>query len=244
MLKQPDSLSGVCLIRHFDGGFFVPFLGHDSEYSDVAYRSTQRFHSRKPFSASALKGALRMTSDEYSHIIQTVNYDDRERRIFLKVQEQLGECGHSIQDLSYDDYLRIREFWMRYMSCLPEKDPPMIAENIREGKDQTNRTKSRKPNILSRNVDILGTLLAAGVLIAVGVIFPTVSLPLWGIAICVLAWGFKDIIPYPKDYDSDYVQRYFKAQEDARLYTRAMLHQAYIHKSEIKRLNGMINGKK
>ena len=185
-----------------------------------------------------------MTSDEYRHIIQIVNNDDRERRIFLKVQEQLGECGHSIQDLSYDDYLRIRELWMRYMSSLPEKGFPMNVESIPTGKTLANKTGSGKSNVFSRNADILGTLLAAGVLIAVGVIFPAVSVPLWGIAICVLAWGFKDIIPYPKDYNSDYVQRYFKAQEDARLYTRAMLHQAYIHKSEIKRLNEMINGKK
>ena len=120
----------------------------------------------------------------------------------------------------------------------------MNVESIPTGKKLANKTGSGKSNVFSRNADILGTMLAAGVLIAVGVIFPAVSVPLWGIAICVLAWGFKDIIPYPKDYNSDYVQRYFKAQEDARLYTRAMLHQAYIHKSEIKRLNEMINGKK
>ncbi len=185
-----------------------------------------------------------MTSDEYNHIVQIVNRDAWEKRVFLKVQEQLNECGYSIQDLSYDDYLRIRELWMRCTSSLPEKDPPTITDNIREGKEQINMTKSRKPNILSRNADILLTLLAAGVLIAVGIIFPSVSLPLWGLAICVLAWGFKDIIPYPKDYDSDYVQRYFKAQEDARIYTRAMLHQAYMHKNELKRLNEMINNKK
>ena len=161
-----------------------------------------------------------MTSDEYNHIVQIVNRDAWEKRVFLKVQEQLNECGYSIQDLSYDDYLRIRELWMRYTSSLPEKDPPTITDNIREGKEQINMTKSRKPNILSRNVYILLTLLAAGVLIAVG------------------------IIPYPKDYDSDYVQRYFKAQEDARIYTRAMLHQAYMHKNELKRLNEMINNKK
>ena len=67
---------------------------------------------------------------------------------------------------------------------------------------------------------------------------------LWGGAICVLALGFKDYIPYSENYDSDYVQRYFKAQEDARLYTRAMLNQAHLHREELKILNDRINGKK
>ena len=41
MLKQPEHLPDICLTRHFNGGFFVPFLVHDPEYSDVDHRSTQ-----------------------------------------------------------------------------------------------------------------------------------------------------------------------------------------------------------
>ena len=88
---------------------------------------------------------------------------------------------------------------------------------------------------------MIGALLVAGVLIAVGIFFPSVSLPVWGLALCFLAWGLKDVIPYPKNYDSDYVERYLAAQEEARIKTRAYLHQAHLHREEIARLNKMIN---
>lgn len=88
---------------------------------------------------------------------------------------------------------------------------------------------------------MVGTLIIAGLLIAAGIIFPSVSLPVWGLALCFLAWGLKDVIPYPKNYDSDYMERYFAAQEEARIKTRAYLHQAHLHREEIARLNKMIN---
>ena len=64
---------------------------------------------------------------------------------------------------------------------------------------------------------MVGTLIIAGLLIAAGIVFPSVSLPVWGLALCSLAWGLKDVIPYPKSYDSDYVERYLAAQEEARI---------------------------
>jgi hypothetical protein len=85
------------------------------------------------------------------------------------------------------------------------------------------------------------SILIAGILVAVGFIVPSVSLPVWGLALFFLAWGLKDVIPYPKNNDSDYVDRYFKAKEDARLNTKAYLHQARLHKDEIAQLNKMIN---
>lgn len=88
---------------------------------------------------------------------------------------------------------------------------------------------------------MIGALLVAGILIAIGIIFPSVSLPVWGLALCFLFWGLKDVIPYPKNYDSDYVARYFAAQEEARIKTRAYLHQAHLHREEIARLNKMIH---
>lgn len=88
---------------------------------------------------------------------------------------------------------------------------------------------------------MIGALLVAGILIAIGFIVPSVSLPVWGLALCFLAWGLKDVIPYPKNYDSDYVERYLAAQEEARIKTRAYLHQAHLHREEIARLNKMIN---
>jgi len=88
---------------------------------------------------------------------------------------------------------------------------------------------------------MIGALLIAGILIAIGFIFPSVSLPVWGLALCFLSWGLKDVIPYPKNYDSDYVARYFAAQEETRIKTRAYLHQTHLHREEIARLNKMIN---
>lgn len=87
-------------------------------------------------------------------------------------------------------------------------------------------------------------ILLAVVLFVVGFLVPSVSLPVWGFALCFLAWGLKDEIPYWVNSDSDYTERYFKAQEDARLYTKAMLHQAHLHKGEIRILNDMINKEK
>ena len=87
-------------------------------------------------------------------------------------------------------------------------------------------------------------ILLAVVLFVVGLFIPSVSLPLWGVALCFLAWGLKDEIPYWVNNDSDYTERYFKAQEDARLFTKAMLHQAHLHKGEIRILIDMINKEK
>lgn len=85
------------------------------------------------------------------------------------------------------------------------------------------------------------SILIAGILVAIGFIVPSVSLPVWGFALFFLAWGLKDVIPYPKNDDSDYVDRFFKAKEDARLNTKAYLHQARLHKDEIAQLSKMIN---
>ena len=87
-------------------------------------------------------------------------------------------------------------------------------------------------------------ILITGILIVIGILFPFVSLPIWGLALCVLAWCLKDVIPYLGHYDSDSVERYFKTQEDAMIYTRALLHQGYLHREEIRRLNKTINSKK
>ena len=108
------------------------------------------------------------------------------------------------------------------------------------------KNRASKESRLSRDDirQIIRTLFITGILIILGILIPAISLPVWGIALCVLAWGLKDVIPYPENYDTDYVNRYFKAQEDSRLYTRAMLHQAYLHSGEIKIVQDKINGKK
>lgn len=104
--------------------------------------------------------------------------------------------------------------------------------------------KQKKNHISSEEKHfIIRTLVIAAILTAVGFMIPSVSLPVWAVAFIILVWNFKDYIPYSDNYDSDYVDRYFKAQEDARLNTKAYLHQAYLHKDEIKRLNDLINKK-
>ena len=109
---------------------------------------------------------------------------------------------------------------------------------------KTVRKKRKEKLSKEEKRHIFGTLIVAGIMICAGFIIPSISLPIWGFAICVLALGFKDYSPYSDSYDSDYVDRYFKAQEDARLYTRAMINQAHLHREELKILNEKINGKK
>jgi hypothetical protein len=193
-----------------------------------------------------------MTPAEYNDIVRVVNENACERRIFLDIRADLERCGLDIRRIPYEHYLWLREERFRAGNTSPPireidlSEQPVSMDLLRIPEYVRNAEDKPKKERLSREEKrhIFGTLFVAGVMVAIGFIIPSISLIIWGFAFCVLAWGFKDDTPYPENYDTDYVQRYFKAQEDARLYTRAMLHQAYIHKSEIKRLNEMINGKK
>ncbi|MBQ4514399.1 MAG: hypothetical protein II969_15500 [Anaerolineaceae bacterium] len=193
-----------------------------------------------------------MTPAEYNFIIQVVNENAYERRIFLAIRADLECCGFDIRRIPYEHYLWLREERLRvgYTSSAIREidsyeqpvsmDSPRIPEYVRNGEEKQKRAR------LSREEKrpIFGTLLVAGVMVAIGFMIPSISLIIWGFAFCVLLWGFKDDLPYPENYDADYVQRYVKAQEDARLYTRALIHQAYLHSGELKILNEKINGKK
>ena len=110
-------------------------------------------------------------------------------------------------------------------------------------RDAAVQNKNKDYGFVSNNKDLIATFIAAGILIATGVLFPSISLRVWGLALCILAWGIKDVIPYPEHYDTDYVERYFRAQENARINTGAYLHQAYLHKSEIEYLYKSISKK-
>lgn len=193
-----------------------------------------------------------MTPAEYNFIIQVVNVNTYERRFFLAIRADLESCGFDIRRIPYEHYLWLREerFRAGYTSSvireidsyeqLVSMDSPRIPEYVRNAEDKPKKER------LSREEKrhIFGTLFVAGVMVAIGFIIPSISLIIWGFAFCVLLWGFKEDLPYPENYDTDYVQRYIKAQEDARLYTRAMIHQAYLHSGELKILNEKINGKK
>ena len=72
---------------------------------------------------------------------------------------------------------------------------------------KTVREKRKEKLSKEEKRHIFGTLFVAGVMICAGFIIPSISLPIWGFAICVLALGFKDYTPYSDSYDSDYVQR-------------------------------------
>lgn len=193
-----------------------------------------------------------MTPAEYNFIIQVVNENTYERRIFLAIRADLERCGFDIRRIPYEHYLWLREERFRAGNISPpireidlseqpvSMDLPRIPEYARNGEEKQKRAK------LSREEKrhFFGTLFVAGAMVAIGFMIPSISLIIWGFAFCVLLWGFKDDLPYPENYDADYVQRYVKAQEDARLYTRAMMHQAYLHSGELKILNEKINGKK
>ena len=197
-------------------------------------------------------GGIRMTSEEYNYIVQVINDNAYERHVFWGIRADLERLGFDIRQISYEHYLRLRKERCQdgnTSSAIRESiqnekytitDPPCIPEHVRNVDGKPKKEKMSR----DEKRHIFGTLFVAGVMIGAGFIIPSISLPIWGFAICVLAWGFKDYIPYPENYDTDYVQRYFKAQEDARLYTRAMIHQAYLHSGELKILNEKINGKK
>ena len=193
-----------------------------------------------------------MTPAEYNFIIRVVNENACERRIFLDIRADLERCGFDIRRIPYEHYLWLREERFRAGNISPpireidlseqpvSMDLPRIPEYVKHAKDEPKGEKFSR----EEKRHIFGILFVAGVMISAGFLMPSISLPIWGFAICVLAWGLKDYIPYPDSYDSDYVDRYFKAQEDARLYTRAMIHQAHLHSGELKILNEKINGKK
>lgn len=192
-----------------------------------------------------------MTQAEYNYIIRVVNENAFERKIFLDIRADIERSGLDIRQIPYEQYLRFRAEHCRngtQTSMMQERgldnrsfsEPPLIPESVR------NVEEMQKKSRLSREEkrQILGTIVIGGLMIGAGFIIPSISLPIWGLAICVLAWGLKDYIPIPDDYDSDYVDRYFKTQEDARLHTRAMIHQAYMHSGELKILKEKINGRK
>ena len=193
-----------------------------------------------------------MTQDEYSYIIQVINENAYERKIFLGIRADLERCGFDVRQIPYEHYLRLRRercgdgessFEIQEESLREETvsaDPPRIPEHV-----QDVEMKPKEPRLSQEEKrQIFGTLLLTGIMVALGIIIPSISLPIWGFAFCVLVWGLKDYIPCSGSYDSDYVQRYFRAKEDARLHTRAMIHEAYLHSGELKILNDKINGKK
>jgi hypothetical protein len=209
------------------------------------------FLCKKPKAAG---GVIGMTVQEYNYIIQVINANAYERGIFLKIRAELEAQGYELSQIAFEDYLTLRSKKMQPVNdttVIRENDTdrkdiytdlPHIAENVRDAEKK--QTKKRNWIFEEGRLHIIGTLLFTGILVAAGIVIPSISLPIWGIALCVLAWGLKDDIPLPKNYDTDYVDRYFKAQEDARLYTNAMLHQAYLHKDQLRTLNNMINGRK
>lgn len=189
-----------------------------------------------------------MTAEEYSYIIQVINENSYERSIFLRIRSELEQHGYNILQISYEDYLMLRERKIRdgnQETSLSRQTvanvPPYLPENVRNAthEQKSKRIKACRDDL----IQILKTLIIAGPLVGLGFIFPTISLPIWGIALCVLAWGLKDVIPYPENYDADYVDRYFRIQEEARMKTHAYLHQANLHRGEIERLYKMISKK-
>ena len=187
-----------------------------------------------------------MTLDEYNHLIRIVNHDISEWEIFLEIRTELERSGYVIRQIPDEHYLRLREEKIREMGQTCSDEQPSLMELSDTPEHIRNAEEKPQREGLSREEKrhIFGTLIATGIMVALGFIIPSISLPIWGVALCVLVWELKDYIPCSGNYDSDYVQRYFKAQEDARLYTRAMIHQAHLHSGELKILNEKINGKK
>lgn len=172
-----------------------------------------------------------MTIIEYNEIVKKVNSDSLERSIFTEIEGYCRDRGMEVFQLDYNKYLQMRNYLIKI-----NKDG--LVNRLESG-TVSNQSKKRKFRI---DWGVVSTLVISGIVFLIAFNVPAFSLPGIGIGICILAWGLKDVIPYSSG-SSDYVDRVIKAHEDARINTRAYLHQAYIHSGEIKILKDKINGK-
>ncbi len=187
-----------------------------------------------------------MTAGEYNYIIRVVNENAGERMVFLGIRDELEEQGYDLRQITYEDYLFLREQKIRTESReirpagqAAAEIPPCIPENPRNAEG-----KAEKDSFSGRCTGpVLRTLFAAGAAIAVGLAFEVLTLPMIGLAIGILALGLADYIPTPENYDAEYVHRYISTQEEARMKTDAYLTQIRMRRGEIENLYRMINRK-
>lgn len=179
-----------------------------------------------------------MTMGEYQEIVRIINNSTYERLIYQEIEKQLQSRGYRIPDISLADYVQLRN-WLDAMNRAPFVQAILTNE---ENSRQAPKRKSSKKLNRNEKDQILGTLVISGLFVLLTFILPACFLiPLLMTAFIALVIGLADFIPFPRDYNPDYVERYFKAQEDARINTEAYLHQAYLHKDEIRILNDMIS---
>ena len=168
-----------------------------------------------------------MTMSEYAQIIRIINNNTSEKLIYQEIERLLQAKGYEIQDIRYSEYVQLRNR-LDAMNRVPFAQA--VLEQEQKSKENPSRRRPRKKLSKEEKDQIIGTLFVAA--------FLTVLLSL---AFVVLILGLVDFIPIPKSYNIEYVEQRSKAQTDARLQMEAFLHQAYLHKDEIRILNEQLN---
>ncbi len=195
-----------------------------------------------------------MTIQEYHQITGIINVNAYERMIYLEIERYVKEKGKEIWFLTYDEYMGMRNRLdamnrtpyverVRDVGDTMENDGlymPSISHN-KKGKSKNRLTKEEK-RYIRRKIGNAAALAMVGILFyhTGSWVLASLCVPVCVGSFIYLLYGFLDYIPLPKNYDCDAVDRYFKAQEDARLNTRAYLNQTWLHREEIAMLHRMI----
>lgn len=173
---------------------------------------------------------------QYNEIIKKVNSDSLERSVYIEIEKYCKSKGMEVFQLDYTKYLEMRDYLIKInrnglLNGFSERNSEVKIEE----KDHSNRNQ------------IIKTLLIIGVFVILANVNEVFTFFAYSAAVITAIIGFGTLPvldKYRSGYDGDYVQRYFRAHEDARINTRAYLNQAWLHSGEIKILNDKINGRK
>ena len=180
-----------------------------------------------------------MTMSEYAQIIRIINNNTPEKLIYQEIERLLQAKGYEIQDIRYSEYVQLRNR-LDAMNRVPFAQA--VLEQEQKSKENPSRRRPRKKLSKEEKDQIIGTLFVAAFLTVLAFLLPIGFLmPLLSLAFVVLMLGLVDFIPIPKIYNIEYVEQRSKAQTDARLQMEAFLHQADLHKDEIRALNKQLN---
>ena len=180
-----------------------------------------------------------MIVSEYRQIVEIINKSTYEKLIYQEIERQLQAHGWFVTDLNYTEYVQLRNR-LDAMNRVPFAQA--VLEQEQKSKENPKRRQPRKKLSKEEKDQIIGTLFVAAFLTVLAFLLPIGFLmPLLSLAFVVLILGLVDFIPIPKWYNIEYVEKRSKAQTDARLQMEAFLHQAYLHKDQIRILNEQLN---
>lgn len=176
-----------------------------------------------------------MTINEYNEIVKRVNRDSLERAVFIEIEKYCKDKGMEVFQIEYSKYIQMRDYLINLNKngLLKRIDG---SENIPEGIDRDS----------DRN-QIIGTVILMMVFIIVANVSDIFTFFGYSAAVITAIVGFgtlsrvQDSNLISSGYNADYVQRYLRAHEDARINMDAYLTQAYLRSSQIKIVKDRIN---